>query len=176
MLFTETKLGGVWLVDLERHEDERGFFARTWCRDELASRGLVAELAQCSVSFNARAGVLRGMHYQAAPMAETKVVTCLRGAIYDVVLDLRPSSPTYRRWVAAELSETTLRSMYVPEGCAHGFQTLTPGALVHYQISTRHSPQHARGVRWNDPAFGIEWPPADRILSPRDASYGDHRE
>jgi dTDP-4-dehydrorhamnose 3,5-epimerase len=174
MIFTPTELPGVLVVDLERHVDDRGFFARTWCRDELARRGLVGELAQSSVSFNRRAGTLRGMHYQCAPHEETKLVTCLRGRIYDVTLDLRRESPTYRRWFAAELSGDDLRSIYVPAGCAHGFQTLSADALVHYQISVPYSPAHARGVRWNDPAFGIEWPPAERTMSQRDASYEDY--
>jgi len=173
MIFTETHLAGVFVVDIERRSDERGFFARTWCRDELEARGLVTALSQCSVSLNARAGTLRGMHYQAAPHEETKLVSCPRGAIYDVVLDLRPSSPTYRRWFAAELTQENLRALYVPAGCAHGFQTLAPDTLVQYQISARYSPAHARGVRWNDPAFGIDWPSGERVLSARDATYGD---
>jgi dTDP-4-dehydrorhamnose 3,5-epimerase len=174
MRFTETELAGVFVIDVERHEDNRGFFARSWCRDDLTGRGLRAELAQCSFSYNALPATLRGMHYQAAPHAETKIVSCVRGSIYDVALDLRPQSPTFRRWTAVTLTGETLRMLYVPEGCAHGFQTLTPGALVHYQISSEYSPEHSRGVRWNDPAFGIEWPhSSDRILSPRDASYPD---
>ena len=138
MKFSETAIAGVFVIDLERHEDDRGFFARSWSRDELARVGLRSELAQCSFSYNARVGTLRGMHYQAVPHAETKIVSCVRGAIYDVALDLRPQSPTFRRWTAVTLSGETLRMLYVPEGCAHGFQTLaTPGvgALVHYQIS-----------------------------------------
>jgi dTDP-4-dehydrorhamnose 3,5-epimerase len=173
MLFRPTKLAGVWIVDLERREDERGFFARTWCKDELRAHGLTAELSQCSVSFNAKAGTLRGMHYQVAPKAETKLVSCWRGAIYDVVLDLRPGSPTFRQWLAEELTEDALRAIYIPEGCAHGFQTLKPGVLVQYLIAGTYSPDHARGVRWNDPAFAIEWPPAERMLSKRDATYPD---
>ena len=174
MKFSETAIAGVFVIDLERHEDDRGFFARSWSRDELARIGLRSELAQCSFSFNGRAGTLRGMHYQAAPHAETKLVSCVRGAIYDVALDLRPQSPTFRKWTAATLTGETLRMLYVPEGCAHGFQTLTAEALVHYQISDAYSPEHSRGVRWDDPAFGIEWPPAsERILSQRDASYPD---
>jgi dTDP-4-dehydrorhamnose 3,5-epimerase len=174
MKFTETSLPGVFVIDLERHEDDRGFFARSWCRETLARRGLRADLAQCSYSYNTRSGTLRGMHYQAAPRAETKIVSCVRGAIYDVALDLRPESPTFRKWTAATLTADTLRMLYVPEGCAHGFQTLTPEALVHYQIADEYSPEHSRGVRWNDPAFAIEWPAAsERILSGRDAGYPD---
>jgi dTDP-4-dehydrorhamnose 3,5-epimerase len=173
MIFTETAVAGAFVIDLERHVDERGFFARTWCREELGRRGLHADLDQCSVSFNGRAGTLRGMHYQAAPRAETKIVSCMRGVVYDVVLDLRRESPTYRRWAAVELSGDSLRMLYIPEGCAHGFQTLTPEALVHYQIAGTYSSEHARGVRWDDPAFGIAWPPAERTISPRDAAYPD---
>jgi dTDP-4-dehydrorhamnose 3,5-epimerase len=174
MRFSETAIAGVFVIELERHEDERGFFARSWSRDDLARHGLRAELAQCSFSYNARAGTLRGMHYQTAPHAETKIVSCVRGAIYDVALDLRPSSSTFRKWTAVTLAADTLRMLYVPEGCAHGFQTVTPEALVHYQISQEYSPEHSRGVRWDDPAFGIAWPPADeRILSERDARYPD---
>jgi len=173
MRFEATKIPGVWIVDVERHEDERGFFARTWCREELARLGLKAELAQCSVSFNAEAGTLRGMHYQAAPREEAKFVSCVRGAIYDVALDLRADSPTYRQWVGVELSETTMRMLFVPEGCAHGFVTLTQNALVHYQISAAFSADHARGVRWNDAAFRIAWPREPRAMSKRDATYPD---
>lgn len=176
MLFVETKLAGAWLIDVERHDDERGFFARTWCRDELTRRGLRADLAQCSVSYNKKKGTLRGMHYQVAPRAEAKVVTCVRGVIYDVILDLRPESPTFREWVAVELSEATLRLVYVPEGCAHGFQTLTADVVVQYFIAEAYSPEHTRGVRWDDPAFAIQWPPTgERFMSERDARYPDHR-
>ena len=173
MLFQNTSIPGVTIIELERHEDERGFFARAWCRKELEQQGLRAQIEQCSVSFNARAGTLRGMHYQRAPHTETKIVTCLRGAIYDVVLDLRRPSPTYKKWVAVELSAESLRMIYIPEGCAHGFQTLAAGSLVQYQISDEYSPDHSTGVRWNDPAFGIVWPPAGRTLSSRDATYPD---
>jgi dTDP-4-dehydrorhamnose 3,5-epimerase len=176
MLFRRTKIEGAWIIELVRHDDERGFFARTWCTEELAEHGLKTGLAQCSVSYNARAGTLRGMHYQVAPKAETKIVTCWRGAIYDVVLDLRPQSPTFKQWFAEELSEEMLRSVYIPEGCAHGFQTLKPGALVYYQMTGSHSPDHARGVRWDDPAFGIEWPMATCVISGRDATYPDFTE
>src|SRR3984957_1888554 len=174
MKFSETAVAGVFVIELERHEDDRGFFARSWCRDDLSRHGLRAELAQCSFSFNARAGTLRGMHYQAAPHGETKIVSCVRGAIYDVALDLPPQSPTFRKWTAATLTGETLRMLYVPEGCAHGFQTLTAEALVHYQISDAYSAEHSRGVRWDDPAFAIDCPPANEcVISPRDARYPD---
>ncbi|HET7233283.1 MAG TPA: dTDP-4-dehydrorhamnose 3,5-epimerase [Longimicrobium sp.] len=174
MIFRETPLAGAWVLEQDRREDERGYFARTWCANELAAHGLNAALAQCSVSFNARAGTLRGMHYQAAPHAEAKVVRCTRGAIHDVIVDLRPESPTFRRWYAAELSEENGAALYVPEGFAHGFQTLVDATEVLYMISEFYAPESGRGVRWNDPAFGIEWPHADpRILAPRDAGYPD---
>jgi dTDP-4-dehydrorhamnose 3,5-epimerase len=175
MLFTETKIAGAWILDAQRIGDERGFFARTWCHDELAGKGLRAELAQCSVSYNARRGTLRGMHFQSAPCMETKIVSCLRGSIYDVLLDLRRDSPTYCQWLAVELTHDSFRAVYIPEGVAHGFQTLTDDAIVSYQISEIHSPDHARGVRWDDPAFNIEWPEArERILSPRDRLYPEY--
>ena len=175
MIITETKLKGVFLIDLERKEDERGFFARTWCRNEFEQRGLNPRLVQCSVSFNKHKGTLRGLHYQAAPHEEAKLVRCTRGAIHDVAVDLRPDSPTYLRWTAAELTAANGRALYVPEGCAHGFQTLADDSEVLYQISEFYCPESARGARWDDPAFGIEWPPAvRRILSERDAAYPDY--
>jgi dTDP-4-dehydrorhamnose 3,5-epimerase len=174
MKFSPTRLTGVWLLELERVADERGFFARTWCRDELATRGLDSELAQCSISYNRRAGTLRGMHLQAEPHAESKIVSCVRGAIYDVVLDLRPESTGYRRWISVELSALTGQMLYVPKGCAHGFQTLTDDAVVDYRISVPYASESARGVRWDDPAFGIAWPDAaERIISERDRGYPD---
>lgn len=171
MRYTETILPGVLLVDLERHEDERGFFARLWCRDELIEHGLNSQLAQCSVSNNRRKGTLRGMHYQAEPHPETKFVQCIRGIIYDVALDLRPGSPTFRQWFAAELSADNRRMLYLPEGCAHGFQTLTDDCDVLYLISSTFHPDLARGVRWNDPAFGIHWPLPVSAMSARDRDY-----
>jgi dTDP-4-dehydrorhamnose 3,5-epimerase len=173
MLFSETKIGGVFRIELERREDERGYFARTWSRDDFVHQGLVAEYVQSSVSYNTKARTLRGMHYQAAPRAETKIITCLRGAIYDVAVDLRPRSSTFRQWTATTLSGDALQMLYVPEGCAHGFLTLTPEAVVHYQISEIHSPECSRGVRWNDPAFAIEWPANPNVISERDAQYPD---
>jgi dTDP-4-dehydrorhamnose 3,5-epimerase len=132
-------------------------------------------VAQCSISWNARKGTLRGMHYQAQPFAECKLVRCSAGAIYDVIVDLRPASPSYRKWFAAELTATNRRMLYIPEGFAHGFQTLVDGTEVCYQISESYRPEHSRGVRWNDPAFGIEWPIPDPILSARDRAFADHQ-
>lgn len=171
MRFTEAKLAGVWVVDVEPRADLRGFFARTFCRDEFAAHGLRTDIVQASVSYNHKPGTLRGMHYQSAPFEEVKLVRCVRGAIYDVVLDLRATSPTFCRWEAFELTEDNLRAVYVPEGCAHGFQTLREASLVAYQISPAYSPEHARGVAWDDPAFGIAWPEAERTLSERDRVY-----
>lgn len=174
MTFHETALPGAWLIEPRRIEDERGFFARVFDEDELARRGLRTVFPQCSVSFNARAGTLRGLHYQAGPHAEAKLVRCTAGAIWDVLVDLRPESPAFRRWYAAELSAGNRRLLYVPEGVAHGFQTRVDGSEVFYQISERYHPELARGYRWDDPAFGIEWPAAAvRTLSERDRGYAD---
>jgi dTDP-4-dehydrorhamnose 3,5-epimerase len=175
MIFQPTPLPGVFVIEPELHTDERGFFARTWCRREMAAKGLGAELSQCSVSFNRKRGTVRGMHYQAAPHAETKLVRCIRGSIFDVALDLRPESPTYCRWFAIELTADNRRALYIPEGLAHGFQSLTDEAEVFYEISTDFVPTAARGVRWNDAAFRIDWPIREGIiLSQRDASYADY--
>ena len=171
MIFQETPLPGAFVIEPERFEDERGFFARTWCRREFAERGLSTELAQCNTSFNTRQGTLRGMHFQVAPHAETKLVRCTRGAIYDVIIDLRPDSPAYRRWFAVELTAANLRQLYIPTGFAHGFQTLVDGSEVFYQISEFYHPDSVRGVRWDDPAFGIVWPLPVSVISPRDQAY-----
>ncbi len=166
-----TKIEGVWLIKPQRHTDERGFFARTWCRQTFQSHGLNPRIDQCSISYNARRGTLRGMHYQAAPHAEAKLVRVTAGAIFDVAIDLRPDSPTYCQWVAAELSEANRHSLYIGEGCAHGFITLADQTEVAYQISAPYHPEAARGVRWNDPAFGIDWPLQPTVISDRDAGY-----
>lgn len=174
MVFTETPLAGAWIVDPEPLRDVRGFFARTFDADAFAGRGLRAEFPQCSVSFNARAGTLRGMHYQAAPHTEAKLVRCTAGAVYDVIVDLREGSPTRGRWAGLELTAENRRALYVPEGFAHGFQTLEDGSEVFYQISAPFVAGAACGVRWDDPAFGIVWPPAAaRVMSDRDRGYGD---
>jgi len=171
VIFRETGIPGAFAIELERHVDERGSFARIWCARELEQRGLSSRLAQCSLSTNARRGTLRGMHYAVPPAAETKVVRCVRGAIYDVLLDLRASSPNYLRWFAETLTADNGLALYVPEGVAHGFQTLEAESHVLYQISEFYDPAYARGVRWDDPAFGIEWPDAERVLSERDRTY-----
>ena len=169
MIFRKTALAGVWTVEPEPLADARGFFARTWCRHEFEARGLDPALAQCSVSGSRRRGTVRGMHFQAAPHAEAKLVRCTRGAVYDVALDVRRGSPTFGRWVAAELTADNHRMLYVPAGVAHGFQTLVDDAEVFYQISEVHHPESERGVRWDDAGAAIAWPVADVTVSPRDA-------
>ncbi|MGC1522618.1 MAG: dTDP-4-dehydrorhamnose 3,5-epimerase [Steroidobacteraceae bacterium] len=171
MIFTESPLAGAYVVEMEPLADERGFFARTYCAEEFAAHGLGLELRQCSVSYNTRSATLRGLHYQAAPREEHKLVRCTAGAVFDVIVDIRDWSPTYRRWFAAELSAGNRRSLYIPPGFAHGFVTLSEQAEVYYMISVAHSPELSRGFRWNDPAFGIEWPVAPAVISARDAAY-----
>jgi len=171
MIFTETKLQGAYVVDLEPFQDERGFFARTWCKKEFETNGLNAKLAQCSTSFNKKRGTLRGMHYQAAPYEEAKLVRCTMGAIYDVIVDIRKDSKTYLKWFACDLAAQNRRMLYVPKGFAHGFQTLEDNSEVFYQMSEFFHPEHSRGIRWNDPAVAVKWPLAEPILSPKDRSY-----
>ena len=173
MIFTETKLPGAFVIELEKHADQRGFFARTFCQEEFKARGLNPEMLQCNVSFNKRKGTMRGMHFQAAPFAEAKLVRCTAGSIYDVIIDLRPSSPAFKQYFAVELSAKNHKMLYIPEEFAHGFQTLEDDTEVFYQMSQNFSPEHGRGVRWDDPAFGIEWPEAERIIVERDKNYPD---
>jgi dTDP-4-dehydrorhamnose 3,5-epimerase len=174
MIFTPTPLGGAWLVDIEPWEDERGFFARTWCLREFEERGLDARVVQCSVARTRRRGTLRGLHWQVPPHEEIKLVTCTRGAIWDVIVDLRPESPTYTRWYGVELNAETRRTLYVPARCAHGFVTLVDDVDVQYQMSDWHAADAQRGVRWNDPAFAIDWPvQGGPILNERDAGFPD---
>jgi len=173
MIFHETNLAGVFEIHPDAKCDERGFFARTWCEREFEEKGLVSRLAQCSISFNNLKGTLRGMHYQAEPYAETKLVRCTRGAIYDVALDLRPASPTFLQWVARELTAENRHMLYVPQGCAHGFLTLEDNTEIFYQISEFFDAASARGVRWNDPAFRIAWPGEAEVISERDRTYPD---
>jgi dTDP-4-dehydrorhamnose 3,5-epimerase len=174
MVIRDTALAGTHILEPERLGDARGFFARLWSVDALDARGLVSRFNLASVSFNIRKGTLRGMHYQAAPYAETKLVRCTRGAIYDVALDLRAGSPTFRRWIAAELTAENRRLLYIPAGCAHGFQTLAGDSEVEYMIDADYSAAHGRGVRWNDPAFAIDWPAEDdRTMNDRDRQYPD---
>ncbi len=171
MIFRKTKLVSTFEIDLEPRADERGFFARTWCHEEFKKSGLNPRLVQCSISFNTRKGTLRGMHYQADPYVEAKVVRCTRGAIYDVVIDLRFDSPTFKEWIAVELTAEKRNMVYVPEGCGHGFLTLEDESEIFYQMSEFYNPESARGVRWDDPAFGIAWPEMVEVISERDRSY-----
>jgi dTDP-4-dehydrorhamnose 3,5-epimerase len=171
LIFRETPLSGAYVIEPEPAGDARGLFARTWCERELAARGLETRIAQCSTSFNPKRGTLRGMHYQIEPFAETKLVRCTRGAIYDVVIDLRRGSPTFHGHFAIVLSADCRKTMYIPKGLAHGFQTLEDDSEIFYQISQFYSAEHARGVRWDDPAFAIRWPDAVRTIADRDRSY-----
>ena len=174
MRFSATGVAGVVVIDIEPRTDERGAFARLHCPDEFAAAGHPFTPAQTSLSRNPHLGTLRGMHYQPSPHGEVKLVRCIRGRIFDVAVDLRPESATYRQWVAAELSWDIGRALLIPEGVAHGFLTLEPDSDVLYQIAPRYEPGHEAGVRWDDPAFAIDWPAAPKVISPRDASYPDH--
>jgi len=171
MKFLETGIPGVFEIQIERKPDERGFFARTWCPKEFESHGLNPKLVQCSISFNTRKGTLRGMHYQAGPYQETKVVRCTRGAIFDVAIDLRPQSRTFKNWVSAILTAEDRNMLCIPEGCAHGFLTLEGGCEVLYQMSEVFDAGSARGVRWDDPAFQIAWPGKVEVITERDRTY-----
>ena len=171
MIFRPTEIAGAYLIEMEKIDDERGFFARTFCTEEFGEAGLNTRIAQCSVSFNEKKGTLRGIHYQAAPYQETKVVRCTRGAIFDVLIDLRRESVTRGDWMSMELTAENRRMLYVPEGVAHGFQTLMDGTEVFYQMSEFFAPGSVFGVRWDDPAFGIAWPLQPTGLSQKDLSY-----
>src|ERR1700731_4933483 len=171
MTFLETKIPGVFEVRLEPKPDERGFFARTWCQQEFKSHGLNPKLVQCDLSFSTRKGTLRGMHYQVAPYAETKLVRCTRGAIYDVAIDLRPQSRTFKNWISVVLTAANRDALYVPEGFAHGFLTLEDETEVTYQMSQSYNADAARGVRWDDPTFNITWPERVEVISERDRAY-----
>lgn len=173
MIFTETPLAGAFAVDPEPVGDERGSFARTFCAEEFDRLGLEPAVAQCNVSTNVRRGTLRGLHWQEAPYGEAKLVRCTAGAIHDVIVDLRPESPTFCHWHAARLSAANGRALYVPRGFAHGFQTVADGSEVLYQMSTPFVPGSARGIRYDDPRFAIDWPLPVAVVSERDASYPD---
>jgi len=173
VIFKEIRLKGAFVIDLERFEDERGFFARTWCKKEFEENGLNSNLAQCNTSFNKKKGTLRGMHYQTGPHAEAKLVRCTQGSIYDVIIDLRPDSKTYKNWFAIELNKDNHKMLYIPEHFAHGFLTLEDNTEVFYHISEFYYPESARGVRWDDPAFSIKWPIEVSIISERDRDCPD---
>jgi dTDP-4-dehydrorhamnose 3,5-epimerase len=171
--FTEARIPGAWRIALDKRADDRGFFARSFCEREFAEHGLATHYPQCNVSYNRARGTLRGMHFQRPPKPEVKVVRCVRGAVYDVILDLRPQSSMYLRWEAFALDENNHESLYIPEGCAHGFQTLTDDVELHYQMGAFYAPEYNGGFRWDDPAFKINWPDLNPILSDRDRGYPD---
>ena len=173
MIFAETKLKGSFVVEPERFEDERGFFAQTFSQGEFAARGMSPRVAECNLSYNRTRGTFRGMHFQLAPRAQAKLVRCTAGAIYDVAIDLRPDSPTFREWVGVELSAQNRLMFYVPEGFAHGYLTLEDDTEIFYQVSDTFAPELSGGVRWDDPAFGVELPIAVEVINERDASYAD---
>jgi dTDP-4-dehydrorhamnose 3,5-epimerase len=171
MIFTPTRIADVFEIQIEPKTDERGFFARSWCQDEFLSHGLNPRLVQCNISFNTHNGTLRGIHYQASPHAEAKLMRCTQGSLFDVAVDLRPNSPTFKEWTGVVLSASRRNMLYVPEGCGHGFLTLEDNTEILYQMSEFYSGNDACGVRWNDPAFGISWPADIRVISERDRTY-----
>ena len=173
MKFLQTGIADAYLIEIEPMTDERGFFARSWCRREFERHGLNPDIAQCNISFNKKRGTLRGLHYQVEPYEETKIVRCTSGAIYDVIVDLRPKSSTFKKWIAVELTTENWRMLYIPSGVAHGFQTLVDDTEISYQISEFYHSDSSRGVRWDDPAFGNKWPSADRVISEKDRQYPD---
>ncbi len=174
MIFEELEIAGVWLITPEPIEDDRGFFARSFCRHEFESHGLATDFVQCNLSYNAKKGTLRGMHRQVPPYEEIKIVSCMRGAIYDVVLDVRKDSPTFGKWVAAELSEKNHRMLYISKGMAHGFQTLLDDTLVYYQMGEFYKPGAESGIRYDDSKFGIQWPIEKKIMSDKDMGYKEY--
>ena len=175
MKFSETPLKGAWTIDLEPRGDERGFFARAFCQNEFAEHGLKRDIVQANLSYNPKRATLRGMHYQIPPHAEVKIVRCTRGAIYDVIIDLRAGSPTQFEWFGVELSADNRTALYVPEGFAHGYQSLTEESEVFYLVTEFYAPGSERGIRWDDPRFGIRWPLPDPVLSPKDAAHPDYQ-
>lgn len=173
MIFKETKLKGAFIIDLEKHRDDRGFFARTFCRKELEAQGLIADVAQANMSLSKVRGTLRGMHHQKSPFEETKLVRCTQGALYDVIIDLRADSPTFKEWIGVELTAANCRMLFVPRNFAHGFITLADDTEVTYMVSQFYSPGSELGIRWNDPQIGIQWPIAVQVISEKDANWPD---
>jgi dTDP-4-dehydrorhamnose 3,5-epimerase len=173
MKFRETQLTGAWIIEPELQEDDRGFFARTFCRREFEAHGLSFDFVQCNLSYNHRRGTLRGMHYQTRPHQEAKLVRCVSGALCDVIIDIRHNSPTYKRWIAVELSHDKRTTLYIPAGFAHGYLTLADKTEVFYQMSEFYTPEAERGIRWNDPAFNIQWPMHPKVISSKDCNYPD---
>ncbi len=177
MLFIETKLKGAFVIELEKYSDDRGFFSRAWCQKEFKEQGINSRFVQANIGFSKNSGTIRGIHYQIAPFEEAKLVRCIRGAIFDVVLDLRPELPSFKQWFGVELSDENRKMLYVPEGCAHGYQTLVDNTEVFYQVSQVYSPESERGIRWNDPEFDIEWPiDEDLVISEKDQNWSDFME
>ena len=176
MIFTETKLKGAFVVELDLIHDDRGFFARTWCKKEFEAHGLNHALVQCNTSYNKKKGTLRGMHYQAAPFEETKLIRCTMGAIYDVIIDVRKESNTFMKWFACELTAENRRMLYVPEGFAHGFQTLKDNSEVFYQMSEFYHPEYSKGIKWDDKCFSINWPLQIKIISKTDNNYENFKK
>jgi len=175
MIFTETKIKGVYIIEPELLTDERGFFARSFCKEEFRKQGLDFDIVQCNISYNAKKGTLRGLHYQVSPFEEAKIVSCTKGAIYDVVVDLRKDSPTFRQWHSEKLSADSYRVLYIPKGCAHGFQTLIEDCVVYYEMGECYHPECAQGLRWNDPVIGIVWPVPVSMISEKDQRYTDFK-
>lgn len=176
LLFEPTRLEGAWVLEVERRGDERGFFGRGWCRKELEAQGLVAGFVQGNIAWSARKGTIRGLHFQAPPFQEIKLVRCTRGAVWDVIVDLRPGSATYLEWTAFELTAASRRQIYVPKDFAHGYQTLTDDTEVSYEVTEYYRPEAERGVRWNDPQFAIAWPdPISPTVSPKDCGWPDYQ-
>lgn len=173
MKFTETKLKGAFIVEIEKLTDDRGFFARAWCRKEFEAHGLTSAVVQANVSFNRKRGTLRGMHYQIAPFQESKLIRCTRGAIYDVIIDLRPESPTYKKWIGVELTADNYTLFFVPEDFAHGFITLMDDTEITYQVSQFYTPGSEKGIRFNDPTFNIQWPLEVSVISDKDSNWPD---
>jgi dTDP-4-dehydrorhamnose 3,5-epimerase len=171
MIFKELKIKGAYLIDLEKREDDRGFFARSFCSRDFQEHGLSGQIQQSNISYNKKAGTLRGMHYQVPPYAESKLIRCIFGSIYDVAIDLRPESPTFKQWVGVKLNAASRQIIYVPEGVAHGFQTLSDHTEVFYEVSAPYSLDAERGIRWNDPAFDIKWPVPVRVISNKDMRH-----
>ena len=171
MIFRETTLKGAFVIEMEKFEDKRGFFARAWCQKEVEANGLISRVAETNISFSKRRGTLRGMHYQVAPYEQVKLVRCTRGIIYDVIIDMRPNSPTFRKWTGVELTAENYIMFYVPEHFAHGFQTLEDDTEVTYQVSQFYSPESERGVRYDDPVFQVEWPLPVEVISEKDIAW-----
>ena len=174
MIFTETKLKDAYIIDINKLEDQRGFFARGWCQREFEEHGLIPTVVQANISYNKKKGTIRGMHYQVSPYEETKLVRCTRGALYDVIIDLRPDSPTYKQWLGVELTAENYKTLYVPKGFAHGFITLVDNTEAYYQVSQFYTPGAEQGIRYDDPAFGIEWPVEVQVISDKDKNWNNY--